>query len=597
MRSKTWSSERTLFWKDVSRFWPVWGAYLAIWLIIGPIALAANVDDSGALDMYTVRSALNAVLAPGAWIFGVFGVLSAMAVFSYLYNPRSANAAASLPIRRTRQFAVHYLAGLFWLLAANLLVFLLTALVLLAYAPAYIGAAAQALAVAALSCFSFYTFAAFCATLTGNILALPFVYIIFNFVVPGVEYLVKALCVNMIYGLNLTATPITTFLSPPVALSMYTHFQDAAGTLFYVGWWYPALYAALSAGFLALAFVAYKRRRMETAGDVVAIGFLKPVFRYCMAFGCALAGAALLISLLGVSDSYPAMLIFMLIFGAAGYFGAEMLIQKSFRVFGTWPGMAAVSGILALFVVLCATDALDIESRVPDADKIADVCVYTAGEEATLREAQSVDAVRELHRRLTRHEGDALPNGSPLLPATTKVSSTSGNADDAYSFFNINIDYTLKNGFTLSRRYAYPISDALLHDDGSLAAAVNGIINCPEAVEARKTTFIPFTLENIVSAYITTADDFYVDLTAAQALEIYENGIVKDMDAGDIGRVWLWRGKDYDSEIGENGCEIYITLHQYDEEKREFTYDNFHTYVLSTSVHTRACLEKMNLLP
>ena len=86
--------------------------------------MVASIDDEYGMLPYLAARFMENALQPGLWIVFAFCVISAMAVFSYLYSPRSANAEASLPIRRTTQLFVHYLAGLFWLLAANVLIFL-----------------------------------------------------------------------------------------------------------------------------------------------------------------------------------------------------------------------------------------------------------------------------------------------------------------------------------------------------------------------------------------------------------------------------------------------------------------------------------------
>ena len=44
---------------------------------------------------------------------------------------------------------------------------------------------------------------------------------------------------------------------------------------------------------LGLAYMMYRRRRSESAGDVVAVGWLRPVFRYGVAALSALLGGQL----------------------------------------------------------------------------------------------------------------------------------------------------------------------------------------------------------------------------------------------------------------------------------------------------------------
>ena len=42
MQSKTSFFNQSIFWKTVSRFWPVWGSYLAAGILALPIVILAN---------------------------------------------------------------------------------------------------------------------------------------------------------------------------------------------------------------------------------------------------------------------------------------------------------------------------------------------------------------------------------------------------------------------------------------------------------------------------------------------------------------------------------------------------------------------------
>lgn len=56
----------------------------------------------------------------------IFGLLSAMAVFSYLYNSRSVGLMHTLPLKREGLFLTNYLSGLSCFLLPNLAVFVLS---------------------------------------------------------------------------------------------------------------------------------------------------------------------------------------------------------------------------------------------------------------------------------------------------------------------------------------------------------------------------------------------------------------------------------------------------------------------------------------
>ena len=73
------------------------------------------------------------MITPGSVIAAlVFGILSAMAVFSYLYNSRSVGLFHALPVRREGLFLTNYLSGLSFMLLPSLVVFFCTLLAELA---------------------------------------------------------------------------------------------------------------------------------------------------------------------------------------------------------------------------------------------------------------------------------------------------------------------------------------------------------------------------------------------------------------------------------------------------------------------------------
>ena len=61
----------------------------------------------------------------------------------------------------------------------------------------------------------FYSFAVFCAMLTGSVAIMPLVYLVFNIVVPVVEYCIRVILEAMVYGFFSNGVSLK-FLSPIV---------------------------------------------------------------------------------------------------------------------------------------------------------------------------------------------------------------------------------------------------------------------------------------------------------------------------------------------------------------------------------------------
>ena len=230
MQSKTSFFNKSFFWKSVSRFWPVWGAYLAIWVIMLPVVIMSNYRYYSGSNYDLHNFVLEMSLVGGLVMNLIFGALAAMAVWSFQYGARSAHGTACLPIRREGVFCSAAASGLLPLLAANVVVYLLALL-----AELYVGATdfsgvAYGLLINSLMTVFFYGFATLCAQLTGNVLVLPAVYAVLNFVFVGVELLVRALLLAFVFGMNSSVdNAVLRPLSPVVCIAMDCRIETVGG--------------------------------------------------------------------------------------------------------------------------------------------------------------------------------------------------------------------------------------------------------------------------------------------------------------------------------------------------------------------------------
>ena len=132
MKSKTSCFNSGIAKNLLRRFWPLWIGYLLILLLI-PLALYSRLqsfdpgtDLSPALDL-----TLGNTFQPIVLLSFLISILSAMAVFSFLYNTRSCGLMNSLPVTRTSLFFTSLLTGALSLLAADVLACGVTALLCL----------------------------------------------------------------------------------------------------------------------------------------------------------------------------------------------------------------------------------------------------------------------------------------------------------------------------------------------------------------------------------------------------------------------------------------------------------------------------------
>ena len=378
MRSGTSLFNWPVFKKTVLRFWPVWGAYSAIWLVALPLQglmmlqLEAQARP-GLTDGYMRRFAQSVPeMAHMAMVLAlVFGVLAAMAVCSHLYNARSANFFGSLPVRREGLFATHYLAGLAFLVVPNAAIFLLTLLIEAIGGTVLLPGLGFWLAVACGECFFFYSLAVFCGMFTGHILALPAFYGIFNVLTWALCVLASAVFHRFYYGFNGFGPWMQTlieWLTPVMKLGSGVGGWYADGLFQTRGLDSVAAYAAAALLLAGASFLLYRARRLESAGDVVSVRCMRPVFQYGVAFCAWLTFGMATTSFLGGQE--PTLMASILVWGVVGYFAARMLLDKSFRVLRYWKGAAAVAGVFTALFLVVGFDLTGFETRVPDPDQV-----------------------------------------------------------------------------------------------------------------------------------------------------------------------------------------------------------------------------------
>ena len=457
MKSVTSYFNATLFQKNLTRYWPIWALYALIWLYALPIRCVMVVSRNqlwmGETPIKQVQSFANQIpdMLEGFGVFmaATFGVLAAMAVFSYLYNNRAAGMIHSLPVRREGLFLTSYLSGLVFLLAPNALVWLLT-LGAEGLCSGYVDLYTVSLWLAAQSgmCIFFYSFAVFCAMFTGNLLALPAFYGILNFLAAILMLLFDVLFEPFLYGyagMTNTAEEIVWWLTPAVRLAENVRWRNKGLGYHLEGVPELVIYTVAGLALAALALLVYRKRHIETAGDVVAVAVVRPIFKYGVALCSGLCLGYWLYAMFGIRAPFGLMGS-LLLWTAIGYFAAEMLLKKSFRVFKAWRGCAVLLVLVAIGLTSLRMDAFGYVTRIPSPNKVVSVTVdgmgsypYDEGRsfEFTTEDADLIEKTIALHQGFVDQHRN--PSGGESL----------SHAD----YIRLNVEYTLTNGTVLRRQY------------------------------------------------------------------------------------------------------------------------------------------------
>ena len=369
MTSKISCFDHAVFRRALKMTAPVWILY-ALYELLLPLRLFSFCRGlSSGADNYIVQiektllsyARFNASIVPF-----LLGGLLAWVLFSWLFRAGTAYFYAALPVRRETLFLTNYLTGVLLCAAPALLSSLLLWAVGAGFGAAAFVPAMQVFAAAMLGFLLFFSFAVLVCCVVGQMAAMPIVYVILNFTFFVLEAIVRHLLFTFVYGMPysqsstmqsfaLHATPVLGLLQGGFRVA--TDWAERDG-MYYMelnpqleGWGYLGALAALGLVFALCAFLLLKHREMERSGDVIAVGWLRPVALYVFTIGCALVLGALMAELFSsqTADNFWYVLLFLFVGAFVGYFVGKMLLQKTIHVFRSgWLGL----GICCLALLL-----------------------------------------------------------------------------------------------------------------------------------------------------------------------------------------------------------------------------------------------------
>ncbi|SFM02084.1 ABC-2 type transport system permease protein [Gracilibacillus orientalis] len=212
--------------------------------------------------------------------------------------------------------------------------------------------------------------------------------------------------------------------------------------------WY---YWLLSIIFVGLSLVFYRIRHIESANQAIAFPLMKPIFKFGVTFCFMLLGGVYF----GLTqEHYVGWIMFGYVCGALfGYVLAEMLLQKTWRVFDQWKGFVIYIGISMLVIVSVVFDWYGFETKVPSEDEVESVFfdsehfLYNTHYDAegnkikqNITDPELINHVIDLHDFIVAND----PIGRNGYQRYTENST------------NVDIVYQLSNGKRMVRQYFIP---------------------------------------------------------------------------------------------------------------------------------------------
>ena len=545
MTSKISCFDHAVFRRALKMTAPVWILYTLYELLL-PLRLFSFCRGlSSGADNYIVQiektllsyARFNASIVPF-----LLGGLLAWVLFSWLFRAGTAYFYAALPVRRETLFLTNYLTGVLLCAAPALLSSLLLWAVGAGFGAAAFVPAMQVFAAAMLGFLLFFSFAVLVCCVVGQMAAMPIVYVILNFTFFVLETIVRHLLFTFVYGMPysqsstmqsfaLHATPVLGLLQGGFRVQTDWLERDGMYYMEYAprleGWSYLGMLAVLGLVFALCAFLLLKHREMERSGDVIAVGWLRPVALYVFTIGCALVLGALMAELFSsnTSDNFWYVLLFSCAGAFVGYFAGKMLLQKTVHVFRSgWLGLGACCLALLLAFGAAEFDLFGYSRYLPERSAVQAAGLthyqsnglYTTQDDAFIQDVLNLHTAAVSEKSKQEHRRHAYQLGT----------------DYTEQFY---ITYRMTDGTLTERYYSIVYSEADLEDPDSLISRFSALYNSPGSVLIRTGFDTPRTEKNVLSCYVSSFDTGEsLELTGRDAWRVY-TACLDDINAGLLG--------------------------------------------------------------
>lgn len=358
MKSKIFCFNRALFLKSVALFWPLWGSFLLLLLVLVPGKLWLTITSYKKYDvpmntpeMYRgnlLYYMMDAMSLP-FMIFLVFAVavLFGTVLCSYLFTSKSTNMMHAFPVTRGEIYGTTVFTGLIFMVIPEFFTFLASVMVCIGHGITSVQYIGQWFLVLVGVTLLGYSMTLFSAMLTGQMFAVPLLVVGMNFLYPLVRYVSNLVLMCFSFGrmdYSIQSDHTIRYFSPIYYLLREVNFvgdyhdvnvYDYLVDIHLNGFEVLKGYVLVSGILFIGAYLVYRRRALEKAGDLITVDFLKLVFRWGIGLCCGYLIVSYLnrfLESVGIVMGKGIFLLLVLAIGTLCFWFAEMLIQKKFRI-------------------------------------------------------------------------------------------------------------------------------------------------------------------------------------------------------------------------------------------------------------------------
>lgn len=304
----------------------------------------------------------------------------------------------------------------------------------------------------------FYIFTVFVGMFTGNVLLHGALTVIGVMLPLGIYLLTKFNLWKLLYGYprDFDSGGVEN-LSPLIYYLNMQNFREL-----FNGWnWYVA-YFVVTVLLCGASVILYKARPAEAAGETLAAGWIRQLFKYGVAACAALTGGLYFSTL----SEYSTGIIYLgyLIGAVMGYAISDMIAYKSFRFYERWKGLVVFGGVFLLIVCFIKLDLFGYIKYIPVQSGVKEISLSILSqryggppESGKLKEKDNIARVLKLHQQIIIREQE---NKALLkIPRDSKYYAMTGPGPGPVNMpMNTDITYVLANGNKVKRSYIIDVS-------------------------------------------------------------------------------------------------------------------------------------------
>lgn len=495
MKSKKSFFNKTMFWKDIIRLWPLWviGVLITLFAFAVPFLTGSvevlqygdlilerlDLDSVKILNEIRLSITVNTVTSSDYLILmAVMAIICAVLVFQYLNRQCSSYMLHSLPVSRKTMYVTHYLSGFFMYIVPYLLLWCvlgcLNVLFGIHMGAAILGYVLETLMIALF----FYSLACFVVMLSSSSIMSLFIYAVINVMVYVFFYLVEAVIDLFTYGTGsyfaggFEWKGLVTIFTPGEyfsnaleiqgcydntnAVRLYAEDGLPIGDFHYGSVFLCLMYVIPAIVLFVTALLLYQRRKLERVDENLVFLRSKVIYRvvfcccgsYTFAWLMYYLTYGIFSHLVTYQYAFLIATFYLLIGAVLCYLICDMILAKSFFI---WKRLSYLQmGVITagIILVFLAGHHAYLRHSTVDTSQVMSVDVDFHDEIFHITQKERVDALLAYQKKIIKQGNQKL-----MYDADNREETDSRLDEEEYSYCDMAFNYKMKNKGEMYRYY------------------------------------------------------------------------------------------------------------------------------------------------